>query len=116
MKYFLLLFLFTSLYSQERTRVKEPELLLLNKYNTDKNVTGWYMSEKLDGVRAYWDEELLIDGSDCTTDYESITVAKPTFYDIKKLNEDIVDLINSSNQLEILKRIVPEFNHQTNFN
>ena len=61
-------------------------------------------------------EELLIDGSDCTTDYESITVAKPTFYDIKKLNEDIVDLINSSNQLEILKRIVPEFNHQTNLN
>ena len=39
MKYFLLLFLFTSLFSQERTRVKEPELLLLNKYNTDKNVS-----------------------------------------------------------------------------
>lgn len=60
MKYFLLIFLFTSLFSQERTRVKEPELLLLNKYNTDKNVSGWYMSEKLDGVRAYWDGKQLI--------------------------------------------------------
>lgn len=38
----------------------KPELLLLDKYSDDKNVTGWYMSEKLDGVRAYWDGKRLI--------------------------------------------------------
>ena len=59
-------------------------------------------------------EELLIDDSDCTTDYESITVASPTYYDIQQLNADIEELVISSNQLEILKRIVPEFNHQKN--
>lgn len=59
-------------------------------------------------------EELLIDDSDARTDYNSITVASPTVYDLKILNEDIAELLNSPNQLEVLKRIVPEFNHQTN--
>lgn len=39
---------------------KKPELFLLNVYNKDINVTSWYMSEKLDGVRAYWDGKKLI--------------------------------------------------------
>ena len=34
-------------------------------------------------------EELLINDSDKKTDYESITVASPTHYDIEKLNQDI---------------------------
>ena len=38
----------------------KPELILLNKYSEDINVSSWYMSEKLDGVRAYWDGEKLI--------------------------------------------------------
>jgi len=59
-------------------------------------------------------EELLIDESDCRTDYESITVAKPTKYDIDKLNQDIQELINVSDKLQKLKEIVPEFNHQVN--
>jgi len=59
-------------------------------------------------------EELLIDESDCKTDYDSITVAKPTYYDIKTLNKDIKELLNSSNKLKELKKIVPEFNHQLN--
>jgi len=54
MKFFILLVLFVSLYAQK------PELFLLNKYSDDSNVTGWYMSEKLDGVRAYWDGKNLI--------------------------------------------------------
>jgi len=54
MKLFLLLFLFLSL------EAKKPDLLLLNNYSDDINVTSWYMSEKLDGVRAYWDGEKLI--------------------------------------------------------
>ncbi|MDF1879146.1 polysaccharide biosynthesis protein [Sulfurimonas sp. SAG-AH-194-C20] len=59
-------------------------------------------------------EELLIDDSDAQTDYESITVASPTIYDIEQLNNDIEELLNSSNQLEVLQKIVPEFNHQLN--
>lgn len=56
-------------------------------------------------------EELLISDSDMKTEYESITVASPTKYDIQKLNHDIERLLKSENQLEILKEIVPEFNH-----
>ena len=49
MKLLLFIVLFFTLEAQE------PELVLLNKYTDDINVTSWYMSEKLDGVRAYWD-------------------------------------------------------------
>ena len=59
-------------------------------------------------------EELLIDDADCSTEYKSITVAKPTFYDIEKLNNDIEELVQSSDKLAKLKDIVPEFNHQPN--
>ena len=59
-------------------------------------------------------EELLIDESSAKTEYESITVAKPTLYNIEKLNQDIEELIVSENQLKKLKEIVPEFNHQLN--
>jgi UDP-N-acetylglucosamine 4,6-dehydratase len=59
-------------------------------------------------------EELLIDESDMTTEYESITVAGTTHYDIKALNDDIVELVDSCDKLQKLKEIVPEFNHQVN--
>ena len=59
-------------------------------------------------------EELLINDSDATTNYESITVAKPTNYDIEKLNRDIKNLMESEDKIQILKQIVPEFNHQLN--
>ncbi|WP_455756627.1 polysaccharide biosynthesis protein [Sulfurimonas sp.] len=59
-------------------------------------------------------EELLIDDSDVKTDYESITVAAPTVYDIDKLNKDIEELLACENKLNKLKEIVPEFNHQQN--
>ncbi len=59
-------------------------------------------------------EELLIDESDAQTQYESITVAQPTPYDIEKLNKDIDELVKTPNKLEKLKEIVPEFNHQPN--
>jgi len=54
MKLFILLILFVSVYAQK------PSLFLLNKYTQDANVTSWYMSEKLDGVRAYWNGKELI--------------------------------------------------------
>jgi len=59
-------------------------------------------------------EELLIDGSDMHTQYDSITVAAPTHYDIKQLNEDINTLVHSDDKLAQLKNIVPEFNHMQN--
>ena len=59
-------------------------------------------------------EELLFDEAQAHTQYESITVGKTTVYDIKKLNEDIAELIATENKLQKLKEIVPEFDHKLN--
>ena len=59
-------------------------------------------------------EELLINDSDRKTEYESITVAGKTQYDIEKLNQDIEELIQTDNKLEKLKEIIPEFEHKLN--
>ena len=59
-------------------------------------------------------EELLIDENDKNTEYDSITVAPPTRYDIKTLNEDIDTLLNTNDPLSQLKIIVPEFSHMSN--
>lgn len=34
-----------------------PPILLAHKWETEHDPTGWWMSEKLDGIRAYWDGE-----------------------------------------------------------
>ena len=59
-------------------------------------------------------EELLINDSDMKTEYESITVAGKTQYDIEKLNQDIKELLSCDNKIEKLKEIVPEFDHKLN--
>ena len=38
---------------------EKPDLLLLKTYK-DQNITAWVMSEKLDGIRAYWNGKHLI--------------------------------------------------------
>ena len=38
---------------------EKPNLLLLKTYK-DQNISGWVMSEKLDGIRAYWNGKILI--------------------------------------------------------
>ncbi len=38
----------------------QPDLLLLTKDPGDVDVSGWYVSEKLDGVRAYWNGSELL--------------------------------------------------------
>jgi len=38
----------------------KPSLMLLKTYQPNQDITGWLMSEKLDGVRAYWDGKHLI--------------------------------------------------------
>jgi UDP-N-acetyl-D-glucosamine 4,6-dehydratase len=59
-------------------------------------------------------EELLINNSDAKTEYESITVAGRTNYEIEKLQKDIEELIKTDKKLEKLKEIVPEFDHKVN--
>ena len=39
----------------ESDTVTAPPLLLAHSWENDVDLTGWWMSEKLDGVRAYWD-------------------------------------------------------------
>lgn len=44
---------------QPKEEVKEPLLLLAHSWE-DEDPTGWWISEKLDGVRALWDGEKFI--------------------------------------------------------
>ncbi|MCW5804858.1 MAG: DNA ligase [Deltaproteobacteria bacterium] len=37
-----------------------PPVLLAHKWEVDHDPTGWWMSEKLDGIRAYWDGETFV--------------------------------------------------------
>ena len=37
-----------------------PPVLLAHKWENDVDLTGWWLSEKLDGVRAYWNGERFI--------------------------------------------------------
>ena len=54
LKYLLVVFTFViSLYGAK------PQLLLLKVYK-DQNLSGWVMSEKLDGIRGYWDGKQLL--------------------------------------------------------
>ena len=41
------------------TEKETPPLLLANVWNPSIDPTGWWMSEKYDGLRAYWDGEKL---------------------------------------------------------
>ncbi|MGB5792334.1 polysaccharide biosynthesis protein, partial [Poseidonibacter sp.] len=59
-------------------------------------------------------EELLINDSDKKTQYESITVASPTHFDIDELNEKIEKLLVKKDKIKVLKEIVPEFDHKLN--
>ncbi|KIM09141.1 MAG: hypothetical protein KU28_00410 [Sulfurovum sp. PC08-66] len=45
------------------TWAQKPQLFLLETFEEDKNLSGWVMSEKLDGVRAYWDGKRLLSRS-----------------------------------------------------
>ena len=42
---------------------QKPSLLLLKNYKADINVTNWLVSEKLDGVRGYWNGKELVSRS-----------------------------------------------------
>ena len=38
----------------------KPPVLLAHSWDNDQDLTGWWMSEKLDGVRAWWDGERFV--------------------------------------------------------
>ena len=61
-------------------------------------------------------EELLIGESEGKTKYPSIQVARPTNYDIKKLNEDINELLKTQDIIAKLQEIVVEFHHNAHAN
>ncbi|HEY1098520.1 MAG TPA: DNA ligase, partial [Myxococcota bacterium] len=44
----------------EEVESEGPPVLLAHKWESDVDLTGWWLSEKLDGVRAYWDGERFI--------------------------------------------------------
>lgn len=46
--------------STESVSAGEPPILLAHPWDTLSDVSGWWMSEKLDGVRAYWDGKQFI--------------------------------------------------------
>lgn len=46
--------------SDEDAASKAPPLLLAHSWENDVDLAGWWMSEKLDGVRAYWDGKTLL--------------------------------------------------------
>src|SRR5438105_11439962 len=39
---------------KEKAEAKAPPLLLAESWDRIQDLSGWWMSEKLDGVRAYW--------------------------------------------------------------
>lgn len=80
---------------------------LSGKNNIQIEFSGLRVGEKL-----Y--EELLIDESEAKTNYESITVAGKTIYDIDKLNSDIKELLVAEDKIAKLQEIVVEFRHQKN--
>jgi len=54
------LFSFWGSLSFATTAPEKPNLLLLKTYQINQPVNGWVMSEKLDGVRAYWNGQQLL--------------------------------------------------------
>src|SRR5215471_3335881 len=46
--------------AREKKEGNEPPLLLAESWDFVSDPAGWWLSEKLDGVRAYWDGEQFI--------------------------------------------------------
>lgn len=84
-----------------------PKFFLLKIYKNDINVTNWVMSEKLDGVRAYWDGKHLISRSGKFFNApEFFTKGFPSFaldgeiWSKRGDFENIVSIVKSKNSLK----------------
>jgi DNA ligase-1 len=60
MKYFLLITLFFLSHSFQAIAQKKPAIQLATTYKTTKNINDYWVSEKLDGMRAYWTGKQLL--------------------------------------------------------
>ena len=95
----------------EPVRIVDLAKKMLRLYGKDENnivFTGLRVAEKL-----Y--EELLIDEADKETKYKDIFIAKPTKYDIEKLNTQfnkLFNLVKKDDIVKALKEIIPEFNYK----
>jgi DNA ligase-1 len=58
--FMLLSFISSKALSNATSELVQPNLMLLKTYEGNRDVSGWVMSEKLDGVRAYWNGKQLI--------------------------------------------------------
>lgn len=56
----MILFLLFSLFFSPLLQASKPEIQLATKFHQDITVADYWVSEKLDGVRAYWDGQQLI--------------------------------------------------------
>jgi len=95
----------------EPVKIVDLAKKMLRLYGKDENnivFTGLRPAEKL-----Y--EELLIDEADKETKYKDIFIAKPTKYDIEKLNSQLnklFNLVKKDDIVKALKEIIPEFNYK----
>ena len=99
----LILFLFLCLFLHGQA----PKLFSLKVYRDDLNVTDWVMSEKLDGVRAYWDGKQLISRSGRVfTPPQTFTQGFPSFaldgeiWSRRGEFEHIVSIVNTKDSNE----------------
>ncbi len=92
----------------EPVKITELAKQMIRLYGKEGEVEVIYTGLR-PGEKLY--EELLIDESEQKTQYSSIMIARPSVYPIEKLREDIVQLLESDNKTEQLKKIVPEFSH-----
>ncbi|AQW85739.1 DNA ligase [Campylobacter pinnipediorum subsp. caledonicus] len=79
--------------------IQAIELMKLGVYK-DQNITGWYASEKLDGIRAYWDGKNLLSRQG--------KVIKAPKYFLKTLPDFALDgeLYTKRNEFEKIQNIV----------
>lgn len=100
MKRFILYCIFTvgSLFSVG-IKADSPDLMLLHNY-TNQNVSGWVMSEKLDGVRGYWDGKQLFTRG-------GVALAAPAYF-IRDFPPFAIDgeLFGERNQFEAISSTV----------
>lgn len=94
---------------------EKPNLLLLKTYK-DQNISGWVMSEKLDGIRAYWDGKHLISRGGkvihapkwFTKDYPSFEIDGELWSkrkDFENISSIVRDKIPSENWREVTHNI-----------